>query len=36
LCDRAIWLDRGELILSGTVGDVVEAYAGRQTAGATA
>jgi ABC-type polysaccharide/polyol phosphate transport system ATPase subunit len=32
LCDRAIWLDHGELILSGTVGDVMEAYAGRQTA----
>jgi len=32
LCDRAIWLDHGELILSGTVADVLEAYAGRQTA----
>jgi len=32
LCDRAIWLDHGELILSGTVGDVLEAYAGRRTA----
>src|ERR1700691_549137 len=32
LCDRAIWLDHGGLILSGTVGDVFEAYAGRQTA----
>ena len=32
LCDRAIWLDHGELMLSGTVGDVLEAYAGRQTA----
>lgn len=32
LCDRAIWLDHGELILSGAVGDVLEAYAGRQTA----
>jgi ABC-type polysaccharide/polyol phosphate transport system ATPase subunit len=32
LCDRAIWLDHGELILSGTVTDVLEAYAGRQTA----
>jgi ABC-type polysaccharide/polyol phosphate transport system ATPase subunit len=29
LCDRAIWLDHGELILSGTVGDVMGAYAGR-------
>jgi ABC-type polysaccharide/polyol phosphate transport system ATPase subunit len=32
LCDRAIWLDHGELILSGRVADVLEAYAGRQTA----
>jgi ABC-type polysaccharide/polyol phosphate transport system ATPase subunit len=32
LCDRAVWLDHGELILSGAVNDVVEAYAGRQTA----
>jgi len=32
LCDRAIWLDHGELILSGPVGDVLEAYAGRRTA----
>ena len=32
LCDRAIWLDHGELMLSGTVDDVMEAYAGRQTA----
>jgi len=32
LCDRAIWLDHGELILSGAVADVLEAYAGRQTA----
>jgi lipopolysaccharide transport system ATP-binding protein len=34
LCDRAIWLDHGELILSGAVADVLEAYAGRQTASA--
>lgn len=32
LCDRAVWLDHGELILSGPVADVLEAYAGRQTA----
>lgn len=32
LCDRAIWLDHGELVLSGAVGDVSEAYAGRRTA----
>src|SRR5580693_7328273 len=34
LCDRAIWLDHGELILSGAVGAVLGAYAGRQTASA--
>lgn len=32
LCDRAIWRDYGESILSGAAGDVLEAYAGRQTA----
>jgi ABC-type polysaccharide/polyol phosphate transport system ATPase subunit len=32
LCDRAIWLDHGELILSGPVPDVLEAYAGRTIA----
>src|ERR1017187_4127970 len=32
LCDHAIWLDHGELILSGAVADVAEAYAGRQAA----
>jgi len=34
LCDRAVWLDHGELMLSGPVADVLEAYAGRQTASA--
>jgi lipopolysaccharide transport system ATP-binding protein len=34
LCDRAVWLDHGELILSGAVAGVLEAYAGRQTASA--
>jgi ABC-type polysaccharide/polyol phosphate transport system ATPase subunit len=29
LCERAIWLDRGELIMEGTLGEVVEAYEGR-------
>jgi ABC-type polysaccharide/polyol phosphate transport system ATPase subunit len=28
LCDRAIWLDAGELIMTGNVQDVAEAYAG--------
>jgi ABC-type polysaccharide/polyol phosphate transport system ATPase subunit len=32
LCDRAIWLDHGELVMSGNVRDVTEAYAGRLTA----
>jgi ABC-type polysaccharide/polyol phosphate transport system ATPase subunit len=32
LCDRAIWLDHGELVLNGAVGGVLEAYAGRQAA----
>lgn len=32
LCDRAIWLDHGELILSGPVAEVSAAYAGRQIA----
>lgn len=32
LCDRAIWLDHGELILNGPVAEVAAAYAGRQTA----
>lgn len=32
LCDRALWLDHGELILSGPVADVAAAYAGRRAA----
>ncbi|MGA3017506.1 MAG: ABC transporter ATP-binding protein [Bryobacteraceae bacterium] len=27
LCDRAIWLDHGELMMSGRIRDVIEAYA---------
>jgi homopolymeric O-antigen transport system ATP-binding protein len=34
LCDRAIWLDRGELIMSGALPEVMEAYAGQQSAAA--
>jgi len=34
LCDRALWLDHGELIMSGSVADVSAAYVGRQTANA--
>jgi len=32
LCDRALWLDHGELILSGRVSDVAAAYAGHRVA----
>jgi len=32
LCDRAIWLDHGELIMSGSVFEVAEAFAGRSAA----
>jgi ABC-type polysaccharide/polyol phosphate transport system ATPase subunit len=32
LCDQAIWLDHGELIMTGSVGEVSEAYAGGQAA----
>jgi len=32
LCDRALWLDHGELIMSGSVADVSAAYAGRPIA----
>jgi ABC-type polysaccharide/polyol phosphate transport system ATPase subunit len=32
LCGRAIWLNRGELIMSGRIRDVIEAYAGHQAA----
>jgi ABC-type polysaccharide/polyol phosphate transport system ATPase subunit len=30
LCDRAIWLDHGELVLTGTISEVSAAYAGRR------
>ena len=32
LCDRALWLDQGELILNGPVAEVCAAYAGRRIA----
>jgi lipopolysaccharide transport system ATP-binding protein len=32
LCDRALWLDQGELILSGPVAEVSAAYAGQRIA----
>ena len=30
-CDRALWLDHGELVMQGRVEDVVQAYEGRAT-----
>ena len=32
ICNRAIWLDRGELMMNGKIGDVVEAYEGHRAA----
>ncbi len=32
LCDRALWLDHGEVMMTGSVADVSAAYTGRQTA----
>jgi ABC-type polysaccharide/polyol phosphate transport system ATPase subunit len=29
LCDRAIWLDQGQLIMDGTVDEVIPMYEGR-------
>lgn len=31
LCDRAVWLDRGEMMMFGKIEDVFEAYEGRAT-----
>jgi homopolymeric O-antigen transport system ATP-binding protein len=28
ICDRAIWLDHGELMMAGRIGEVIEAYQG--------
>jgi len=28
MCNRAIWLDHGELMMAGTIGEVIEAYEG--------
>ena len=32
LCDRGLWLDHGQLIMSGRIQDVIEAYEGHRTA----
>ena len=29
LCDKAIWLDHGEMVMSGAIAEVIEAYNGR-------
>lgn len=34
MCDRAIWLDHGELMMAGLIGDVIEAYEGYKSAAA--
>jgi ABC-type polysaccharide/polyol phosphate transport system ATPase subunit len=34
LCDRAIWLDHGEVMMTGRAADVMTAYAGRQVTAA--
>ena len=31
LCSRALWLDRGQLVLDGPIGEVCEAYEGRSS-----
>jgi len=31
LCDRAIWLDHGEVVLTGSVAEVTNAYAAHPT-----
>ena len=33
LCDQAIWLDHGEVVMSGGVAEVMEAYAEQPTTG---
>src|SRR5579863_871273 len=32
LCTRAIWLDAGEMVMQGSIGEVLEAYSGEVTA----
>lgn len=34
MCDRAIWLDHGELMMTGTIGDVIDAYEGHRATAA--
>jgi ABC-type polysaccharide/polyol phosphate transport system ATPase subunit len=30
LCDRAVWLDHGEMMMCGKIEDVFDAYEGRK------
>jgi ABC-type polysaccharide/polyol phosphate transport system ATPase subunit len=32
LCDRAIWLDHGEVVMTGRASELLDAYAGRSAA----
>jgi ABC-type polysaccharide/polyol phosphate transport system ATPase subunit len=34
MCDRGIWLDHGELMMTGAIGDVIEAYEGYKSTAA--
>jgi lipopolysaccharide transport system ATP-binding protein len=34
MCDRGIWLDHGELMMAGTIGEVIEAYEGYKSTAA--
>ena len=34
MCNRGIWLDHGELMMDGTIGDVIEAYEGYKSTAA--
>jgi ABC-type polysaccharide/polyol phosphate transport system ATPase subunit len=35
LCDKAVWLDHGEVMMTGAVGKVLDAYAGRYMTAST-
>jgi len=32
LCDKAIWLDHGEMMMSGPIAEVMQAYNGKRVA----
>jgi ABC-type polysaccharide/polyol phosphate transport system ATPase subunit len=34
MCNRGIWLDHGELMMDGTIDDVIEAYEGYKSTAA--